>query len=370
MIGVKRNRSKDSPYVPIRPMTRVELHVHLDGALRHDTIWELARERNVALPGRGTFKEMIDYLVVKTPKDLFSFLSRFDIVHASIRGNLKSIERVAYEFVEDQALLGIAYTEARFCPHLWIPDAVRENTTGDEAECKKWVWDVAEAFIKGVKRGQTDFESRVNLIATCVRGYSKQWYQQVLELAADVNFHDNRIIGIDATGAMEVENVVQEDAAEMFDKATKLGIHRTVHAAECGPASQVPRALEILHAERIGHGYRIVNDQTVYDRIKTEKIHLECCPWSSLLTGSIPSTQIPHPIVKFFEDGFNVSVNTDDPTLTGTSIDDEYRLLSNWGLSEVHYVRGTFNAARSCFLPENEKSDLIQNICKVFGHTP
>lgn len=90
----------------------------------------------------------------------------------------------------------------------------------------------------------------------------------------------------------------ENEAIELFDKAKKLGIGRTVHAAESGPAEQVTFALDKLHADRIGHGYRICFDQNVYKRVKQEKVHLECCPWSSLLTGSISPFEIPHPVVK------------------------------------------------------------------------
>jgi len=370
MIGVKRNRNKDSPYVPNRPLTRVELHVHLDGGVRHETIWELAKEKKIKLPGRGTFEEFKDYSIVQTPRDLAYFLSKFDIILASIKGDLKAIERVAYEFAEDASLSGILYSEARFCPHIIIPDDVAKNTTGDETEGKKWVWDVTGALIKGLQRGQADFGSNVNLVATCIRGYPTRWYEETLELAADKDFHQGRVIAIDIAALPDTQDekfMLEPEAISIFDRAQKLGIHRTVHAGESGQASQVTNALDILHAERIGHGYRILQDPLVYNRISEQRIHLECCPWSSLLTGSVPSSTIPHPIIKFFEDNINVSVNTDDPTVTGTKIDDEYRLLSNWGLSDVHYVRGTFNAARSCFLPQNEKDDLIQNICKTYG---
>lgn len=89
-----------------------------------------------------------------------------------------------------------------------------------------------------------------------------------------------------------------KEAIGIFDRAQKLGIRRTVHSGESGPAAQVKFALDTLHAERIGHGYRLCTDQGLYQRIKKDQIHLECCPWSSILTGSISPFDIPHPIVK------------------------------------------------------------------------
>ncbi|CAG7832828.1 unnamed protein product [Allacma fusca] len=370
MIGVRRNRNKDSPYTAKTPLTRVELHVHLDGSLRHETIYELALKKGLRLPGSGSFQDLKNYLVVKTPENLGTFLSRFDIILASIESDLKALERSAYEAVEDAANAGVIYFEARFCPHILIPLEVRSEAD-DEARTK-WVYDVTDALIKGLIRGQADFKSKGNLIATSIRGLPQHWYEDTLTLVADSSFHGGRIVGVDIAALPDThdeKSMLEDVAVSFFDRATKLGIRRTIHAGESGGPSQVTGALDLLHAERIGHGYRIVNDPNVYNRIKDEKIHLECCPWSSILTGSIPASDVPHPIVRFFEDDFNVSVNTDDPTITGTRMEDEYRLLSNWGLSEAHYVKATFNAARSCFLPETEKADLIQDISKTYGFT-
>jgi len=92
--------------------------------------------------------------------------------------------------------------------------------------------------------------------------------------------------------------MLSETTEKFCTEALQLGIPRTVHAGESGDADQVSKALDKLHAMRIGHGYRILTDQKVYDRVRREQIHLECCPWSSLLTGSIETTFHPHPIVQ------------------------------------------------------------------------
>jgi len=113
------------------------------------------------------------------------------------RGDLKSCERLAYEFVEDCSVAGILYAEARFCPHILVPDDVIAREQKDDQETRKWLWDVTGALIKGLKRGKTDFGSHVTLIATVIRGYSKLWYDETLELIADKPFHDGWIVGID-----------------------------------------------------------------------------------------------------------------------------------------------------------------------------
>jgi adenosine deaminase len=92
-----------------------------------------------------------------------------------------------------------------------------------------------------------------------------------------------------------------------------------------------------MHAERIGHGYRILADEKAYKRCRDENVHFEVCPTSSVLTGSVPIYQaatLHHPILRFARDGVNFSVNTDDPTVTGTTLDYEYRMLGDWGMTE------------------------------------
>jgi adenosine deaminase len=370
MIGIKRTISREFPYKVDKMLTRVELHVHLDGAIRHETVWDLAKQKNIPLPGRGGLPELKDYLVVKAGVSLDDFLSRFDIITKVLRGDLIALERLAYEFVEDSSRQGIAYFEARYCPHLLFP----ENMDGESS--RDWTYKITGAIIKGLERGQVDFKTRGNLIGTCIRNNPEHWYTEMLEITADKQFHGGRLVGIDLAGVAEFVGLgnstieVSHDGDKSIQyckKAAELGIPRTIHAGESGAAGSVTDALDTLYANRIGHGYRIVQDMKVYERVRKEQIHLETCPWSSILTASICPTNTPHPIVRFFRDDFNVSVNTDDPTCTGTQMDDEFRLLYSWGLNEAHFMRASFNAARSAFLPENEKKDLLQSMAKLIG---
>jgi len=251
-----------------------------------------------------------------------------------------------------------------------------ENMNAEDS--KDWVYKITGAIVKGFERGQADFRTRGMLIATCIRNNPINWYREMLEISADKKFHGGRIVGVDLAGVADFVGIADaaleiskdsDEAIKFCKDAAELGISRTIHAGESGGAHTVTAALDTLYAQRIGHGYRIIHDRTVYERVKKERVHLETCPWSSILTASICPTESPHPIVQFFQDDFNVSVNTDDPTCTGTQLDDEFRLLHSWGLTEVHFVKASFNAARSAFLPENEKKDLLQDLSKNFGCT-
>ena len=128
-------------------------------------------------------------------------------------------------------------------------------------------------------------------------------------------------------------------------------------------------SIDIMGAERIGHGYHALDDPAVYQRCRDENVHFEVCPTSSIMTGAVSAgdaASLKHPLIRFAKDNVNFSLNTDDPTVTGTYLQQEVELVRSWGLTETHITRAMFNAARSTFLPEDEKKDLIKNLRKVY----
>ncbi|XP_047109169.1 adenosine deaminase-like [Schistocerca piceifrons] len=161
-----------------------------------------------------------------------------------------------------------------------------------------------------------------------------------------------------------VEVPLNQEEIGAYEEARKSGIHRTLHAGEAGGAEMVQRALDVYHTERVGHGYRVVENEAIYSSCKEKRVHFETCPWSSYLTGTVPLGVRKHPIVRFAEDGVNFSLNSDDPTLTGRTLRDDYALAASWGLTEAHAIRANLNAAHACFLPDNEKAQLIKKIYK------
>ena len=128
--------------------------------------------------------------------------------------------------------------------------------------------------------------------------------------------------------------------------------------------------MEQMFAERIGHGYRVMQDPELYRKVQQMGIHFETCPTSSILTGSVPladAALFKHPIMQFARDEVNFSVNTDDTTITNSGMEAEYDLLRSWGFREAHFTRMTLNAAKSSFLPSFEKKELIAKLQKIYG---
>lgn len=167
-----------------------------------------------------------------------------------------------------------------------------------------------------------------------------EYNEQVLDLA--LKFRDQGVVGIDFAGNEEMaansSHVFTENEISMFKRAKQLGIHRTCHAGEAGPAVNVLFAIEQMEAERIGHGYRVVRDEAIYRKCLAENVHFETCPQSGHFTGAI-SPYEHNPIVRFAEDGANFSINKDDPLTFGSTLDLEYKYLYELGLTEAHVVR-------------------------------
>ena len=267
---------------------------------------------------------------------------------------------MAYEFVEDKASEGVVYAEARYAPQLLV-DAAAHVTAAD----------VVEAVNRGLARGHRDFGIDVRSILCCMRHMG-----QDSALVADlcIRYRDQGVVGIDLAG--DESRTDQDEPAQVaaFQKAFDHGVHRTVHAAESGPAWNAWEAVEILHAERIGHCYRCLESADIYGMVKNRQIHLEICPISSLQTGAVhldargwPS----HPLTIFARDGVNYSVNTDDPTVCGVDLVHEYRCVAEqMGLGVAALVTGVRNAADAAFLKPEEKAKLkakIEEKLKALG---
>ncbi|KAH9404298.1 hypothetical protein TYRP_000118 [Tyrophagus putrescentiae] len=290
--------------------SRIELHLHLEGSIRVQTLYDLARAKNYKLTENNTLEEIKEAVTVDHPVDLGYFLSKID----------------------------------RYIP-LFVPTAVTPE-------------DVVRAVSRGLKRGETDFSIKARMILCTIKGHSG-WSSDVVRMATEMKAEG--VVAIDIAGD---ESVYSDEERAAFETAFSRGIHRTIHAGEQGPPTNVAYAVKKLHAERIGHGYSVVQSAEIYEMCRSRGVHFECCPYSSLYTSAVKRGEgaDKHPIVIFAEDDTNFSVSKDDSTVTQTTLPIEYQLLQRMGLTELHLVRANFNAARSCFLPEEEKRQLLEQL--------
>lgn len=309
--------------------------------MRLSTICEVARQHGVDLPS-WDLEELRPYVqVVDDEPNYMEFLNKFTLLRR-FYSTREAVVRVAYEAVTDAALDNIKYLELRF-----NPVALARSQGFSYEEVTDWV-------IEAVNHAQGDHGIQVRLIVQMNR-HEPEYARRLVEVAAARQYKG--IVGIDLAG-----NEVDFPATPFYDVfrwGKSQGLRITAHAAEWGPPEHIREAIEVLGAERIGHGVRAMEDLSVIDLIMQKRITLEMCPTSNLQTGSVTGLG-QHPIWAFHQIGIPVTVNTDDPSISNTTLTDEL-LVTMQGigvpLRAIHEM--TLNAARAAFLPPNERDKLV-----------
>nr|XP_020443337.1 adenosine deaminase [Monopterus albus] len=342
---------------------KVELHVHLDGAIRVQTILDVAKRRNITLPA-DTASEMAQHIVVHQPATLTEFLDKFSKYMHVVAGDREAIKRIAYEFVEDKAKEGVIYVEVRYSPHLLANTEV-DPIPWNQEEGDVSPDDVVHLVNQGLSEGERAFKIKARSILCCMR-HMPSWSMDVVELCK--KYSQEGVVAIDLAGD-ESRNCEANPGHRMaYEEALHCGIHRTVHAGEVGPASVVKEAVEVLKAERIGHGYRTLEDQTLYKKLLALKMHFEVCPVSSKLTSACNADFTKHPVITLMKDKANYSLNTDDPLIFNSTLHLDYSIAQKYmGFTEEEFKRLNICAAKSSFLPEDEKKELLHTLYEAYG---
>ncbi|NXA34221.1 ADA deaminase, partial [Eudromia elegans] len=321
-----------------------------------------SRKRGIPLPG-STVEELLEHVSYKTPLSLPEFLEKFNIYMPAIAGDREAIRRIAYELVESKAKEGIAYAEVRYSPHL-LANCKVEPIPWDQKEGDLTPDEVVSLVNQGLQDGERDFRIKVRSILCCMR-HMPSWSLEVVELCK--KYRNNSVVAIDLAGD-ECTEVDSSDHRKAYEEAERCGIHRTVHAGEAGPPAKIKEAVYLLKAERIGHGYHVLEDPELYKELLGRKMHFEVCPWSSYLTGACLPDFRKHPVTQFKKDQANYSINTDDPLIFNSTIDKDYSILKEYmGFTEEEFRRVNINAARSSFLPEQEKQELLNTLYEAYG---
>uniref|UniRef100_A0A2K5JJS2 Adenosine deaminase n=1 Tax=Colobus angolensis palliatus TaxID=336983 RepID=A0A2K5JJS2_COLAP len=272
---------------------KVELHVHLDRAIKPETILYYGRRRGIALPA-NTAEGLLNVIGMDKLLTLPDFLAEFDYYMPVTAGCREAIKRIAYEFIEMKAKEGVVYLEVRYSPHLLANPKV-EPMPWNQAEGDLTPDEVVALVGQGLQEQEQDFG-----VKTVV----------AIDLAGDETIPGSSLL---------------PGHVQAYQEAVKSSIHCTVHAGEMGSAEVVKEAVDILKIEWLGHGYHTLEDQALYDRLRQENMHLEICPWSSYLTGAWkPDTE--HAVVRLKNDQANYSLNTDDPLIFKYTLDTDYQM--------------------------------------------
>uniref|UniRef100_A0A147AT74 Adenosine deaminase n=1 Tax=Fundulus heteroclitus TaxID=8078 RepID=A0A147AT74_FUNHE len=352
-----------SPPSDVFNKPKIELHVHLDGAIRVETILDVAKRRGITLPA-DTAVGMKDKIILCEPATLTGFLEKFNEYMHVIAGDRDAIKRIAYEFVEDKAKEGVIYVEVRYSPH-FLANCDVEPIPWNQERGDLSPDEVVRLVNEGLSEGERAFNIKARSILCCMR-HMPSWSMDVVELCK--KYQNNGVVAIDLAGDESLNCEACPDHQRAYEEAVRCGIHRTVHAGEVGPPSVVKEAVEVLKAERVGHGYRTLEDQVLYQKLLNENMHFEICPISSKLTGACNPDFTIHPVITFSRDKANFSLNTDDPLIFNSDLLLDYSIVhEHMGFTEEEFKRLNINSAKSCFLPDEEKKELLHQLHQAYG---
>lgn len=319
----------------------IDLHRHLDGNVRLETILDLGRQHNVALPGE-TLETLRPHVQVDgVMPDLVSWLDKLHWMTAVLT-DADAVRRIARENVLDAQRDGLDYVELRFSPYF----QARPHGLDPRA--------VVEAVVAGVEEGRALTGIKVNLIGILSRTFGPQ--ACTIELDALLTQRD-AIVALDLAG--DEKNWPAELFAEHFARARDAGWAITVHAGEAGGAESVWAALNVLGATRIGHGIRAIDDPALLDHLAEHRIGLEINLTSNVQTGTVPSYR-EHPMKRFLAHGLLATLNTDDPVVSGIDWRHEYEVAAPAAGLTVGEIRmAQRNSLEVAFLPPREREALL-----------
>lgn len=326
----------------IRAMPKVELHVHLEGSIRPETLLRLASRNGVTLPaadvaGLGEWYRFTDF-------------PHFVEVYMTICRCLRTpedIELIARDFLAGQAAQNVLHSEVTFIAlthhaNTGMPFDEQLDALNRARDWGRRAHGVSMLMIIDIARDFTSADDQLKVADWVIEG------------------HGNGVCAL-GLGGYEV-GYPPETSRPAFDRAAEAGVPAVVHAGETAGAESVRGAVEVLGAVRVGHGVRALEDPALVEDLRGRQIMLEVCPSSNACLGVVERIE-DHPLPRLLEAGLNVSVNSDDPPMFNTTLTSELELAHKvFGLGVDDLRDLQFNAARASLLPEAEKADLLARL--------
>ncbi len=341
----------------IQEVPKVLLHDHLDGGLRTETVIELAAKIGYKKLPTTDPDKLSDWFFQGANKgNLVEFLQGFEHTCAVMQTR-ESLERVAYEMMEDMHNDGVVYVETRFAPVLHLEDGLYYD-------------DVITAVLRGLEKGKKDFGVGYGLILCAMRNMTNSL--EIAELA--VNYRHKGVVGFDLAG--EEGGYPPKKHIDAFQFISRENFNITIHAGEAFGKESIWQAIQICGSHRIGHATRLKED-IVFDNdgtivqlgdlaqyILDKRIPLEICLMSNVHTGAVDKIE-NHPFKKLFDAKFRVFLNTDDRLMSKITLTDEYVTATDlFGITLEDIEKLNINAMKSAFISHNEKLDYIYNVIK------
>jgi adenosine deaminase len=320
----------------IEAMPKAELHLHLEGAVPIETLYSFVRRAGSA-SGVSSIEDLRARLAYK---DFAHFIRTWTWKNTFIE-TYGDFETMAYEVLRSLRLQNILYVEAHYSPGDY-------RRRGLETE------GITENVIAGARRAEAEFGIRCGFILDLVRDHGPEIGFERLDEATP--YLGKGVIGVGIGGSEQ--EFPPAPYAEVYREARRRGFHLTAHAGEAAGPESIRSAVLDLGVERIGHGLRAFEDPGVVSLLERRSIPLEMCIVSNVRTGVVDSVQ-KHPVREYFDRGLMITVNSDDPVMFDTTLNDEYFMLAGrlgFSLEEIKEI--ALNALRASFLTDDEKAGL------------
>lgn len=328
----------------LKKLPKVDIHRHLEGSFRIPTLMEIAREYNLDFPLSDT-ESFLDVVQVRG-KNGYGYAEFLDKFYSCWHQNLDIVERLAYEAVEDAARDGLVLLEFRFAPDHYSREKGFDYS------------DIMDRLFAGMRRAGDAFGVNLSFIVTLSR--HKQNMEKMNRLLDIIRERRDDINGIDLAG--DEVRYPPELFLNVFRKIQDMGLPSTVHAGEIAPPVQIITSVEQLGASRIGHGITSADDPEVKAFLRERNVVLEICLTSNLHTGRVPDLS-HHPIRTFLRENVPVTLNTDDPSISGIDMTHELDVAANTvGISPADIYQLQKNGITSSFASDAVKEDSYRRL--------
>lgn len=324
----------------LHALPKTELHVHLDGSLRPQTMIELAAERDIELPSTDA-DTLEKAMLAEDSQNLEEYLERFRIT-LSLMQHGDQLERIAYELAEDNALENVRYVEVRYSPILNTVEGLP-------------LTEAVEAPLRGLRRAEEKYDIRTALIVCGIRNMDPATSRDLADLT--VAFKGRGVVAFDLAGAEY--NYPAKKHKNAFFTVINKNMATTIHAGEAYGPESIHQALHYCRANRIGHGTRLFEDPDLMGYVRDFGIPIEICLTSNVQTRAVPDFAA-HPVRQYFDDGLVVTLNTDNRLISATTMTDEFwRAHQHLGFTWDELVRLARMGFESAFLPLPEKQAML-----------
>jgi adenosine deaminase len=327
----------------IRALPKVEQHIHIVGSTRPETLLWLAQTSGKSQP----FESVEEVRRFFQYRNFSHFIAIYSVVVDCITDE-EQFDRIVYEMLESEVRCSVRYVEASFS----APDHVLKGLDYSQ---------MLDAINRGVRRARSDFGVECNLRIDLVRNYGARVGNEVLDW---IEGKSDNIVSIDIGGSEE--KFPPKPFRRVYRRAREMGLRLAAHAGEAAGAQNVWEAVKDLGVEHVGHGLAARNDPALMDHLQKHGITIETCPVSNVSTGVISSLET-HPVRVFFERGINVTVNSDDPSMFDTDMNNEYlQLHRRLKFTIPELFKLSLNAVDSSFLPQEQKTKLRESFMKEY----